>query len=98
MVWLEGKHEYELEGDQWDDRRQFLMKALEQVVGILSERSPGTYSFLHLTFQEYLAGVSLLLPKHSVGFASNGRLNASAEEVVNNIIDNAYLSDPKWRQ
>lgn len=97
MAWFEGKKEHELEGDEWDRRGHFF-RALEQVVGVLSERSPGRYSFLHLTFQEYLAGISLLMSELSARATAPRILNASAEEIVNRIINNAYLSDPRWRQ
>ena len=98
LAWFEGKMDYELDGKEWDQRKNFLMDALERVVGVLSERSLGRYSFLHLTFQEYLAGISLLLPEvgdHTLGASA---FDAPAEALVKRIIDAGYLSDLRWRQ
>lgn len=98
LAWFDGRAEHELEEHEWNERKTFLMAALERVVGVLSERSPGRYSFLHLTFQEYLAGISLLLAAAEDRAPGAPVFEGSAQILVDRILDNEYLLDPRWRQ
>lgn len=95
---IEGKSEFDLSSEEWVKRRDFLMEALGRVVGVLSERSPGQYSFLHRTFQEYLAGTSLLLPENRQEQQSPAIFLTSSEELVDRIIDGGFLADARFRQ
>lgn len=72
-----------------DDVDAFLKKVREDV-GILAERGNKLYHFLHRTFQEYLAGQSLI-SNQLTPFSS-----LDVQFAKNNII--SRLSDPIWRE
>jgi hypothetical protein len=95
---LEGRHDIELSLDEAKERRSFFNIRLRQVFGVLSERARGQYSFLHRTFQEYLAGLSLLLPDPDGRECFDAPFRISASEVADRILRDELLSDPQWRQ
>jgi hypothetical protein len=59
-----GKDPEELSSEQKSQAKQFL-KTLGEDVGLLAARGKDLYGFLHLTFQEYLAGLSLVQDKQA---------------------------------
>lgn len=98
LAWFEGKTDHELDPTEWNERQDFLVKAVERVVGVLSERQPGRYQFLHLTFQEYLAGISLLLCDAEDRHAGAPVLGIGAQLLVDRIVAGNYLRVARWRQ
>lgn len=98
LAWFEGKADHEVDSKQNRKRGAFLMHAVERVVGVLSERSRGRYQFLHLTFQEYLAGISLLLCDLANRVPGAPVLGLDARALVDRIVAGGYLSDTRWRQ
>jgi hypothetical protein len=95
---LEGRHVTTLTPDEEEERRDFLRVRVDQVFGIMSERSRGRYSFLHRTFQEYLAGISLLLPEPAGKPIHDAPFAITAAALADKIISGGLLVDPHWRQ
>ncbi|HEY4691155.1 MAG TPA: SUMF1/EgtB/PvdO family nonheme iron enzyme [Anaerolineae bacterium] len=64
--------------------RQFLSDVHDHA-GLLLERGPGEYGFIHLTFEEYLAGVAIAL---------------QGQRDIGPIVDHLanHVSDPAWRE
>ncbi|MAS93536.1 MAG: hypothetical protein CMO55_10125 [Verrucomicrobiales bacterium] len=91
---LEGKRPYQVDPDDLTLREETLAQAMEREVGVLSERSKGQFTFLHLTFQEYLAGFSLLLPESPQATPQF----RDAEELCSLLLAEGYMTDPRWRQ
>jgi hypothetical protein len=98
LAWFEGKSEHELDPVEWDARQEMLMDALERVVGVMSERMPQRYQFLHLTFQEYLAGISLLIGDPHEHVPGGPNFDGTAQFLVDRILREEMLPDPRWRQ
>jgi formylglycine-generating enzyme required for sulfatase activity len=64
---------------------QRLLADAREYAGLLLERGPGEYGFIHLTFQEYLAAVAIAL-----------RGQRSVEPVVEAL--SAHVADDNWRE
>ena len=67
-----------------DAARQFLQDVREYA-GLLLERGPGEYGFIHLTFEEYLAAVAIAL---------EGQGNC--RPILNRLAE--HVGDPAWRE
>ncbi|MES2442853.1 MAG: NACHT domain-containing protein [Pseudomonadota bacterium] len=98
LAGLEGKHDSELSPAEKNRHRRFIETRLKQTFGVMSERSRGRYSFLHRTFQEYLAGLTLLLPEPSGKPIDAAPFDIPAALLAERIIDAGLLIDPHWRQ
>ena len=64
--------------------RQFL-EDVREYAGLLLERGPGEYGFIHLTFEEYLAAVAIALEGQG-----------DCRPIVDRIA--AHVGDPAWRE
>jgi formylglycine-generating enzyme required for sulfatase activity len=64
--------------------RQFLADVRDHA-GLLLERGPGEYGFIHLTFQEYLAAVAIAL-------AAQREVKPLVDELAN------HVGDDNWRE
>jgi formylglycine-generating enzyme required for sulfatase activity len=64
--------------------RRFLADVRERA-GLLLERGAGTYGFIHLTFEEYLAAVAIAL-----------RGQGDCQPIVDQL--RAHVGDPAWRE
>ena len=92
---LQGMEPQHMPGPVRYSREEALVEAMQREVGVLSERARGRFAFLHLTFQEYLAGFALLLRDGSPQIGGRYR---STEELCDFLIKEQYLTDPRWRQ
>jgi len=95
---LEGKHHTQLNKKEYAERLQFSEIGINQVFGVLSERSRGRYSFLHRTFQEYLAGLFLLLPEPDGKALFPAPFDIPAALLADKIVADGLLLDSHWRQ
>lgn len=77
---------YEARGEEDSDKkaRDFLTDVHEHTA-LLLERGPGEYGFIHLTFEEYLAGVGIAL-----------QAEGQAEVIYAQLKD--HVADPAWRE
>jgi formylglycine-generating enzyme required for sulfatase activity/membrane protein implicated in regulation of membrane protease activity len=64
--------------------RRFL-EDVREYAGLLLERGPGEYGFIHLTFEEYLAAVAIALEGQ-----------CDIQPIVNEL--SAHVGDPAWRE
>lgn len=85
---VSGKPLFQYELDEAIALQSDLIELLRTQVGVFTERAPDLFGFLHLTFQEYLAGYDLCLDE--------GGGWKSAERVADEIATRA--SDPTWRE
>ena len=67
-----------------DAARQFL-EDVHNVAGLLLERGPGEYGFIHLTFEEYLAAVAIALQGQG-----------DCRPILNRLAE--HVGDPAWRE
>ncbi len=77
---------YETRGEENAEKkaRDFLEDVHEHTA-LLLERAPGEYGFIHLTFEEYLAGVGMAL-----------QAEGQAEVIFDQIKD--HIDEPAWRE
>ncbi|HEV7672129.1 MAG TPA: TIR domain-containing protein [Thermoanaerobaculia bacterium] len=66
-----------------------LIDFLARQVGVFAELTPGLFGFLHLTFQEFLAGFQLCLSLGTTKWCT-------AEVLAQSILDR--FEDPRWRE
>lgn len=78
-----------LTGDDPRPLTHVLSQIMRSQVGVLTEKGPQIFGFLHLTFQEYLAGLTLLDTSAST---ESDRARLISRRMVEK------LDDPRWRE
>lgn len=68
-----------------DQAANAFLEDLREHVGLLLERGPGEYGFIHLTFEEYLAAVAIALE-------GQGDCRSIADRLAE------HIADPAWRE
>jgi formylglycine-generating enzyme required for sulfatase activity len=70
---------------RWEDAARQFLEDVREHAGLLLERGPGEYGFIHLTFEEYLAAVAIAL---------QGQGNC--RPILNHLAQ--HVGDPAWRE
>ena len=68
-----------------EDAARVLLEDVREYAGLLLERGPGEYGFIHLTFEEYLAAVAIALQGQG-----------DCRPIVNRLAE--HVGDPAWRE
>lgn len=74
------------EDDDPQDQAEDFLRFIRSTAGLLIEAGDGHYSFIHLTFQEYLSAT------HLVGFGESGGTQSIWDELHGDI------ANPRWRE
>ena len=68
-----------------EEAARVLLEDVREYAGLLLERGPGEYGFIHLTFEEYLAAVAVALQGQG-----------DCRPIVNRLAE--HVGDPAWRE